>query len=68
VQHGFAVSGPTVRPDEVDDYGSVVVDLGAACAAPPSAEADPNAIPALPLGGLFGLIGLVAWLGVRRKV
>ena len=67
VQHGFAVSGPTVRPDEVDDYGSVVVDLGGACPAPPVGDADPNAIPVLPLGGLLGLIGLVGWLGVRRR-
>lgn len=68
VQVGFTLSGPTVSPDQINDYGSVVVDMGAACAAPPTAEADPNAIPALPLGGLFGLIGLVAWLGVRRRV
>lgn len=68
VQHGFAVSGPTVRPDEVDDYGVVVVDMGGACAAAPTPEYDPNAIPALPLGGLLGLIGLVGWLGLRRRI
>ena len=68
VQVGFEMSGPTVSPADIDDYGSVVVDMGAACAAPPVGDADPNAIPALPLGGLFGLIGLVAWLGVRRRV
>jgi hypothetical protein len=33
----------------------------------PPISGDPSAIPALPLGGLFGLIGLVAWLGLRRK-
>ena len=28
---------------------------------------EPTAVPALPFGGLVGLIGLVAWLGLRRK-
>lgn len=68
VQVGFQMSGPTVHPDQIDDYGSVVVDMGGACPAPPVGDADPNAIPALPLGGLLGLIGLVGWLGVRRRV
>ena len=66
VQVGFTVSGPTVHPDDIDDYGSVVVDLGGACVVAPTPEADPNAIPVLPIGGLFGLIGLVGWLGLRR--
>ena len=67
VQVGFAMSGPTVHPDDIDDYGSVVVQLGEACAAPPTVAHDPNAIPVLPIGGLLGLIGLVGWLGARRR-
>jgi len=62
------VTGPTVSPDQIDDYGSVVVDMGGQCAAAPTSEFDPNAIPALPFGGLLGLIGLVGWLGLRRRI
>jgi len=68
VQVGFEMEGPTVSPNDIDDYGSVVVDMGGACAAAPGPELDPNAIPALPLGGLLGLIGLVGWLGLRRRI
>jgi len=68
VQVGFVVTGPTVSPDQIDDYGSVVVDMGGQCAAAPTSEFDPNAIPALPFGGLLGLIGLVGWLGLRRRI
>lgn len=37
-------------------------------APPPPSNPEPDAIPALPLGGLLGLIALVGWLGVRRRV
>jgi hypothetical protein len=67
VQVGFEMEGPTVSPNDIDDFGSVVVDMGGPCAAAPTPEFDPNAIPALPFGGLLGLIGLVGWLGLRRR-
>lgn len=67
VQVGFTMEGPTVHPDDINDYGSVEVELGDACVQAPTGRLGPNAVPALPIGGLLALVGLVGWLGLRRR-
>ena len=63
-QRGFIVEGLNSDPT-VDAAGSIVAYEGATVA-PGFAQFAPG-IPALPIGGLLGLIALVGWMGMRRR-
>lgn len=64
VQKGFIVDGPNADPRD-GDPGSIIAYEGATVA-PGYSQFAPG-IPALPLGGLLGLIALVGWMGMRRR-
>lgn len=63
-QRGFIVEGLNSDPT-VDAAGSIIAYEGTTVA-PGFSQFAPG-IPALPLGGLLGLIALVGWMGMRRR-
>ena len=68
-QVGFEVSGPNGNPANPD--GTVDITMGSSCgggggsALPPAG--DPNAIPTLPIWGIFGLSALIGLMGWSRR-
>lgn len=64
LQVGFYAQGPSNQPAGAiwDDVSLDTYSAPAAGALGPSSP-----IPTLPLGGLFALVGLMAWLGLRRR-
>ena len=65
VQYGLRMLGQNVDPANDAESGEVSVKLGIQIG---GAELDADAIPALPIGGLLILIGLVAAAGRRQFI
>lgn len=64
LQVGFYAQGPTNQGSGAI-WDNVSLDTYSAPVAGALGPSSP--IPTLPLGGLFALVGLMAWLGLRRK-
>ena len=64
LQVGVMISGPNGLAGI--DYGSATVYMNRTALPSAPAPGDPNAIPALPLGGLLGMIALLGFFGTRR--
>ena len=69
LQIGFYAEGPGNQASgamwddvSVDEWSPTLPSGGSS-----GPQAAPSKIPTLPLGGVLGLIGMMAWLGLRRK-
>ena len=66
-QVGFDVVGPNGNP--ATDYGNVDITMGSVCSAGAGSAfvPDPDAIPTLPIWGIFGLSALIGLMGWSRR-
>ena len=67
VQAGFRVRGLNANPADEGALGSVVTTVAQLETVIPPPPPGPTPVPALPLWGLLALVGLIGFLGLRRR-